>query len=156
MKEIIRSHKVVIRLLQSLLVLLMFIVGCGPASTPCGNFTFTGTGNSGIRGANIRVNFAFNPSLCSSTCNCDTICYIQCVRIIDQTTGNYLAPNTDQQNRIVTGSTTAAYNGWAVDRLSNRNWGYYGRYNNGTFASTIILGNNSSTATLFDTPSGCR
>jgi hypothetical protein len=134
--------------------IIIYIDGCGPASNPCGTFTFTGTANSAIRGANIQVDFAFDPSFCSSICNCNTICYIQCVRIIDLATGNYLAPNTDQQNRIVTGNATAAFNGWAVDRLSNRIWGYYGRYNNGTFATTIITGSNTTTATLFDTPSG--
>ena len=139
---------------QLLFIFILVFVGCGPASTPCGNFTFTGTGNSPIRGADIQVDFAFNPALCSSTCNCNTICYIQCVRIIDISTGNYLAPNSDQQNRIITGNATTAYNGWSIDRLSDRNWGYYGRNNNGTFASSIVTGSNSSTATLLDTPSG--
>jgi hypothetical protein len=35
---------------------------------------------------------------------------------------------------MVTGNATVAYNGWAVDRLQERVWGYYGRYNDGTFA----------------------
>jgi hypothetical protein len=109
---------------------------------------------SGIRGADIQVDFAFNPALCSSDCDCNTICYIQCVRIIDLETGNYLAPNTDQQNRIVTGNATEAFNGWALDRLSNRDWGYYGRYNDGSFATTIVTGSNTATATLFDVPRG--
>src|SRR5690349_7723719 len=105
----------------------MLLLRCGPATNPCGNFTFTGTGNSSIRGANIQIDFNFNPANCGQNCNCNTICYIQIVRIIDRQTGNFLAPNTDQQNRIVTGRSAATLNGWAIDRLSDRNWGYYGR-----------------------------
>jgi hypothetical protein len=148
------TQRIINHLLKLSLFFIMFVIGCGTASTPCGNFTFTGTGNSSIRGANIQVDFAFNPSSCSSNCNCNTICYIQCVRIIDIQTGNFLSPNADQEDRIVVGNATAAYNGWSIDRLSNRNWGYYGRNNDGTFAGTIITGSNASTATLFDTPRG--
>jgi len=43
--------------------------------------------------------------------------------------------------------------GWYVDRLTGRNWGYYGRNNNGTFASTLTPGNNNTDAILFDSPS---
>jgi hypothetical protein len=154
MKVIDSRKRILIHLMKLLFGFVFFFTGCGPASTPCGTFTFTGTGNSPIRGANIQVDFAFNPSACSKTCNCAKICYIQCVRILDLPTGNYLAPNTDQANRTVTGNATPAYNGWAIDRLSDRNWGYYGRNNNGTFAGTIVTGSNSTTATLFDTPSG--
>lgn len=143
-----------VHLSRLLFAFLMLVIGCGPASTPCGNFTFTGTANSPNRGVNIQVDFAFNPALCSSSCSCTTICYIQCIRILDLQTGNYMAPNTDQQNRMVTGNATAAYNGWAIDRLSNRNWGYYGRNNNGTFSGTITTGSNTATATLIDAPSG--
>ena len=154
MKKKNSTIRIIYHLLKLVFIFMMLVVGCGPASNPCGTFTFTGTGNSPIRGANIQVDFAFNPSSCSSTCTCNTICYIQCVRIIDINTGNFLSPNTDQTNRIVTGNATAAYNGWAIDRLSNRVWGYYGRNNDGTFAGTIITGSNSTTATLFDVPRG--
>jgi hypothetical protein len=154
MKVNLFNRSQIIHLTKLLFAFLVFVIGCGPASSPCGTFTFTGTGNSSIRGANIQVDFAFNPATCSSNCTCNTICYIQCVRILDQPTGNFLAPNSDQQNRIVTGNTSAAFNGWAIDRLSGRNWGFYGRNNDGTFASTITTGSNTKTATLFDTPSG--
>jgi hypothetical protein len=76
------------------------------------------------------------------------------VRIIDRVTGNFLAPNSDQQNRIVTGDPDATQNGWAVDRLAGRNWGYYGRNNDGSFASTLTPGSNTTAAVLRDTPSG--
>ena len=139
------------------LLSLLFIFGltrCGQQTNPCGVFTFTGTGNSAIRGANIQVDFNFNPAACNKNCNCNTICYVQIVRIIDRTTGNFLAPNSDQQNRIVTGRAEATSNGWAIDRLSGRNWGFYGRNNDGTFASTLTTGSNTTTSTLRDTPSG--
>jgi hypothetical protein len=80
--------------------------------------------------------------------------YVQIVRIIDLSNGNYLAPNTDQQNRIVTGRADPALNGWAVDRLSGRIWGYYGRNNDGSFASTLTPGNDTTAAVLRDSPSG--
>jgi hypothetical protein len=97
----------------------------------------------------------FNPAACSApACTCNTIAYVQIVRIIDQNTGDFLSPNSEQTNRIVTGRATQALNGWAVDRLSGRVWGYYGRNNDGTFASTLTPGSNTTAATLRDTPSG--
>lgn len=142
-------------LLSSLTVIAVIVMlnGCGDPTAPCGTITFTGSPHSS-RGINCQVDFSFNPGACNSNCNCNTICYVQIVRIIDRTTGAFLAPNTDQQNRIVTGRAGAWLNGWSIDRLSGRNWGYYGRNNDGTFASTIITGSNTTTATLFDAPSG--
>jgi hypothetical protein len=139
--------------LAVIITAMVLLAGCGDPTAPCGTFTFTGSPHSD-RGVNVQVDFNFNPANCSATCTCNTICYIQIVRIIDRNTGAFLAPNTDQQNRTVTGRSGAWLNGWAIDRLSNRNWGYYGRNNDGNFASTIVTGSNTSTATLFDTPSG--
>lgn len=134
------------------LVIALF-TGCGPATFPCGEFTFAGSPHSS-RGIDMTLNFDFDPAICTTTCTCDTIAYIQIVRIIDINTGAFLSPNSDQTNRIVTGRATAALNGWAVDRLSGRVWGYYGRNNNGTFASTLTPGSNTSDAILRDSPSG--
>jgi len=134
-------------------MLALLAAGCGTPTHPCGRFTFTGSPHSN-RGINAQVDFDFDPAACGAVCNCATICYVQIVRIIDIDTGNFLAPNTDQQNRIVTGDADATQNGWAVDRLSGRIWGYYGRNNDGTFASTLTPGSNTSTATLRDAPSG--
>src|SRR5262249_34634302 len=78
--------------------------------------------------------------------------YVQIIRIIDRDTGAFLSPNTDQTNRMVTGAD-ATLNGWAVDRLSERNWGYYGRNNDGSFASTLTPGSNTSAAVLRHEPS---
>lgn len=135
------------------LLLALLAFACGNPTFPCGTFGFTGAAHNN-RGVNVTVNFNFNPATCGATCNCTTICYVQIIRVIDRDTGNFLAPNTDQQNRIVTGTGNATQDGWAVDRLSGRVWGYYGRNNDGTFASTLTPGSNTSVATLRDTPSG--
>lgn len=133
--------------------IVLFAVGCGSPTHPCGAFTFNGSPN-GDRGENITDSFAFNPSQCHSNCTANTIAYLQIVRIVDLQTGEFLAPSSQQQARIVTGQSEAVYNGWAIDRLDGRVWGYYGRNNDGSFASTLTPGSNSSPAVLFDSPSG--
>ena len=135
------------------LAAICLVWSCGDPTVPCGTFTFIGAPHTS-RGITMSLDFDFNPATCSETCTCGTICYVQIVRIIDMDTGGFLSPNSDQTNRIVTGRAEATSNGWAVDRLSNRVWGYYGRNNNGTFASTLTTGSNTTTATLLDTPSG--
>lgn len=135
------------------IVLSALVLSCGNPTQPCGTFTFTGAATTN-RGVDVVVNFNFNPTTCGATCTCNKIVYIQIVRIIDRNTGNFLAPNSDQQNRIVTGDASDTQNGWAVDRLAGRIWGYYGRNNDGTFASTLTPGSNAAAAILRDTPSG--
>jgi len=133
---------------------LASVTGCGPATLPCGTLTFTGSpiANGGI---NCQVSFLFNPATCgAAACQCNKIAYVQIVRIIDRDTGDYLQPFSEQANRMVTGNPTVAYNGWAVDRLAGRVWGYYGRNNDGTFAGTLTPGSNTVAAVLRDTPSG--
>jgi hypothetical protein len=75
------------------------------------------------------------------------------VRIIDLDTGNFVSPGPQQQARTVTGQTNPAYNGWAVDRLEGKKWGYYGRNDDGSFASSLTPGGNLSPAILRDFPS---
>lgn len=136
------------------IALLAALAACGPATVPCGAFTFTGSSipNGGI---NCQVSFAFNPATCSAAaCQCNQIAYVQMVRIVDLDTGDHLQPFAEQANRMVTGNPTPAFNGWAVDRLQGRVWGYYGRNNDGTFASTLTPGSNTTAAVLRDTPSG--
>ena len=142
------------RMVAIALSLALLAAGCGHASSPCGTFAFTGAKHSN-RGVDVTVTFTFDPTNCGApSTTATTIAYIQIVRIIDIDTGGFLAPNSDQQNRIVTGQTQTSLNGWAVDRLSGRVWGYYGRNNDGTFASTITTGSNSTNAVLRDSPSG--
>jgi hypothetical protein len=135
-----------------LVICALLALSCGNPTQPCGAFTFNATPIS--RGENVNVNFNFNPALCGAACTCNTIAYIQIVRVVDRNTGAFLAPNSDQQNRIVTGQADATQNGWSVDRLSGRVWGYYGRNNDGVFSPTLTTGSNTSTATLRDMPSG--
>lgn len=134
-------------------ILLLVLAACGNQTVPCGTFTFSGAPN-GNRGVNISTTFNFNPANCSATCTSNMNIYIQIVRIIDRDTGNFLAPTSDQQNRIVTGQSQATMNGWAVDRIDNRVWGYYGRNNDGTFASYLTPGSNNTPAILGDGPFG--
>lgn len=147
------------RVLGPLLALLLLpIVGaCGAATQPCGTFAFTGSPHSN-RGITMSLDFTFNPTGCAATGspNAQTVAYVQIVRIIDQTTGAFLSPNSEQTNRIVTGQSNTVFNGWAVDRLAGRTWGYYGRNNDSTFAATLTTGSSTSTATLRDVPSGWR
>jgi len=139
--------------LTALAALALLMTSCGPATTPCGTFNFTGSPHTN-RGINVSLDFDFDPAACSApACTCNTVAWVQIVRIIDIQTGNYLSPNSDQTNRLVTGQA-AHLNGWAVDRISGRDWGYYGRNNNGTFASYVTTGSNSTDAVLGDTPSG--
>src|SRR2546430_2443122 len=140
--------------LALLIVALAALTSCGNPTLPCGNFAFNGSPN-GNRGIDATVTFNFSPASCKApAASSTTMAYVQIVRIIDLSNGNYLAPNSDQQNRIVTGRADATLNGWAVDRLSERIWGYYGRNNDGTFASTLTPGNDSTAAVLRDSPSG--
>ncbi len=138
----------------TVVALIAVLSACGPATVPCGTFTFTGSpiANGGI---DCEVSFSFSPVACgAAACQCNTIAYIQIVRIIDRDTGNYLQPFAEQSNRMVTGNATVAFNGWAVDRLQGRVWGYYGRNNDGTFAGTLTPGSNTTAAVLRDTPQG--
>lgn len=102
----------------------------------------------------MTVNFAFNPATCGANCICNKICYVQIVRIIDRDTGEFLQPHSEQRNRMVTGTADATQNGWAVDRLAGKVWGYYGRNDDGSFASTLTPGSNTTPTILRDSPSG--
>jgi hypothetical protein len=147
-----RRHSIQ-KILASLVLLAVLAIACGTPTLPCGTFSFTGAPHAN-RGVNVSVTFNFNAATCgAAACNCNTICYIQIVRIIDRDTGNFLAPSTEQQNRIVT-TGTPTQNGWAVDRIDNRKWGYYARFDSGTFDTYLTTGSNTTPAILNDSPSG--
>lgn len=135
-----------------LTLFLLLAAACGTPTLPCGTLTYTGAPHTN-RGINTRVDFNFNPATCGAACTCNRIAYIQIVRIIDRNTGAFLAPGPEQQNRIVTTGPDATQNGWALDRIDGRTWGYYGRNNDGTFA-LVTPGSNTTTATLVDGPAG--
>lgn len=132
-------------------VALLISAGCGKPTVPCGGFTFSGTPKGQFQ-MKVAVDFSSNPSACGASCSCNKIAWVQIVRIIDIASGDFLAPNSDQANRTVTGQADATLNGWAVDRVSNRKWGYFGRFDDGTFDSDVIVGSNSTPAILTDEP----
>ncbi|HKS21847.1 MAG TPA: hypothetical protein VJZ76_03530 [Thermoanaerobaculia bacterium] len=131
---------------------IVLSTACGNPTFPCGTFLFQGTGHTN-GGVNVFVHFDFDPATCGATCTCNSVVYIQIVRVIDRDTGDFLAPGPEQKNRIVTGDTDATQNGWAVDRIDGRTWGYYGRNNDGTFA-LVVPGSNTTDARLEDGPRG--
>jgi len=113
---------------------------------PCGSFTFTGTPATGAsNGIDMDLRFAFDPAACGSNCNTTTICYIQMVRTYDYDEGTYSYISEEHEARAI------AY-GWYIDRLSGKEWGYYGRNDDGSFAGNLSPGNNSQDAILYDGP----
>jgi len=140
-----------VKLVTCFVALAVLAVACGTPTLPCGTFTYSGTPSGHY--LNVSVNFNFNPATCGATCTCNKIVYIQIVRVVDRTTGNFLAPGPEQQARIVTG-LSPTQDGWSVDRIDGRVWGYYGRNNDGTFASYLTPGSNTSPAILGDGPGG--
>jgi len=67
------------------------------------------------------------------------------VRTYNLSDGTYSYISEEHEARAI------AY-GWYVDRLSGRVWGYYGRNNDGTWASILTPGNNTTNAVLRDAP----
>lgn len=114
----------------------------------CGEFTFTGTIEDTTRqnGIDMDLRFGFDPAACGSDCVSDLVCYIQIVRTVDLEDGTYIYPSTEKRDR-------ATDEGWYLDRLAGRIWGYYGRYDDGSFAATLQTGSNNRDAILYDRPS---
>jgi hypothetical protein len=76
-----RRHSIQ-KILASLVLLAVLAIACGTPTLPCGTFSFTGAPHAN-RGVNVSVTFNFNAATCgAAACNCNTICYIQIVRII--------------------------------------------------------------------------
>lgn len=129
-----------------LLFALLPILSCVRLE-PCGSFTFTGTeyDTEYQNGVDMNISFDFNPATCSSECTCDPVCYIQIVRTVDLEDGTYLYPSSEKEDR-------ATSDGWYIDRLAGRKWGYYGRNDDGSFASTLDTGSETEPAILYDSP----
>jgi hypothetical protein len=135
-------------------LVLTSLTACGTATTPCGTFGFTGSPRTD-GGVNAQVSFHFTPTTCGLAADSPfTQAYVQIVRVINRDDGSFLAPGPQQQNRIVTGRASATQNGWSVDRLEGKTWGYYGRNDDGTFAGTLTPGNTTTDAVLRDAPHG--
>jgi hypothetical protein len=125
---------------------LLVLSACDPVP-PCGDFTFTGTkvDSPTENGIDMNVSFNFDPSRCGANCAGSVVAYVQMVRTVDLEDFNYIYPSSEKAGR-------ATDDGWYIDRLENRIWGYYGRNNDGSFASTLDLGSDSEPAILFDAP----
>jgi hypothetical protein len=94
----------------------------------------------------MQLSFDFNPGDCGVDCKCDPVAYIQIVRTVDSETEAFLYPSSEKEDR-------ANENGWYLDRLEGKIWGYYGRNDDGTFASNMAPGTQDDPAILFDSPS---
>lgn len=132
-------------------VLALTMAGCISDCKPltgCGIFTFTGSkvDTATANGLDMNLSFDFNPADCGSGCTCDPVAYIQIVRTVDQENGTFIFPSSEKEER-------ANPNGWYIDRLEGKIWGYYGRNDDGTFASTLDPGSDTENAVLFDAPS---
>jgi hypothetical protein len=130
------------------LILVSGILGaCNPTGR-CGTFGFTGSLNdsSTNNGINASVDFDLNPSACGSPATCDLVAWVQIVRTLDLDTFAGLYPSSEKADR-------ATADGWYIDRVAGRIWGYYGRNDDGSFASYVTTGSDTSTATLGDAPS---
>lgn len=141
-----RLHRRLVVMLSILLVWAA-LSSCTPTSA-CGSFGFTGSVNdtSTSNGISASVDFDFTPSACGSAATCNLVAFVQIVRTLDLHDATALYPSTEKQDR-------ATADGWYIDRLAGRIWGYYGRNDDGTWASTVTTGSNTTTATLRDSPS---
>ena len=140
-------------LLWQLPMIVIFSSCTDQCTDPCGVFNFldihvidTETmGTSVYNGWEMTVEFDFNPDDCGVECTCNKVAWVQILRSIDQSDGTYLYLNEEKEDR-------ATSEGWHVDRLQGREWGYYGRNDNGTFASSVTTGSDATTASLYDRP----
>jgi hypothetical protein len=120
-------------------------------TTPCGTFDFIGAPNVPMRGADVTVKFDFDPLLCSAVCASNTVAYVQVIRILDRHTGAYMAPHSEQADRLVQDQPELEMNGWSVDRVQTRKWGQFGRFDDGSFApERVVTGSNITQSILSD------
>jgi hypothetical protein len=126
--------------------LLLGLSSCTPVPR-CGNFTFNGTkvDTAGSNGIDMDVSFDFNPAGCGSSCTCNPVAYVQIVRTVDMQDFTYIYPSEEKQDR-------ATEDGWYIDRLAGKKWGYYGRNDDGSFAGTLTPGSETTNAILRDSP----
>jgi hypothetical protein len=128
---------------------LLFLSACArQCTTPVGEFQLHDRGVLDSRESNgweIDLDFAFAPASHGVSCTCNKVVFVQMVRSVDHENGAYLYPSAEKQNR-------ATAEGWYIDRIPNRIWGYYGRNDDGSFASTITVGTDTTTANLYDFP----
>lgn len=133
-------------------------VGCGSSVKQCGRFEFTSSvdqNSTGVAGL-FQLDFYHEPSKCASPCTCEKIWFIQILRPIDVNTGEIIQPHPAQQDRMVK-DADPAMNGWAVDRIERRKFGYYGMKDDGTLdaplksGESMEFGSSTSPARMHDT-----
>lgn len=139
------------RTVVALILTFTLVSGILSACTPtgrCGTFGFTGSVNDSPtnNGITASVDFDLTPVSCGSTATCDLVAWVQIVRTLDLDTFVGLFPSSEKADR-------ATADGWYIDRVAGRVWGYYGRNDDGSFASYVTTGSDTSTATLGDSPS---
>ena len=130
-------------------MMLLFLTACTRYCTvPCGTFELQDLGvrdTATQNGWNMELDFSFAPADCGVECTCNKVVYVQMLRSVDHEDGTFLYASTEKEDR-------ATAEGWHIDRLAGRIWGYYGRYDDGSFATTITVGSDTTTATLRDFP----
>jgi hypothetical protein len=86
------------------------------------------------------------------------------IRFTDQTddhAGEHFQPSGDQEDRMIKGNANPAFNGWAIDRVDDQVWAFYGRNNDGSFDDLahdptrgslwhIQIGSNTTNAVIRD------
>jgi len=149
--EVARGKRRLAGRLAFLACLIVMLARCGSPTKPCGTFGFTGTPST-EQGVDAQVDFSFTPDTCGVACTCTEVAYVQMVRFMDLDTGAFFAPNSQQEDRMVTGLADGTQNGWAIDRTSNRVWGHYGRRDDGSFFAYVTTGSNTTVAAMKDWP----
>ncbi|MEE9128782.1 MAG: hypothetical protein V3T84_02100 [Phycisphaerales bacterium] len=121
------------------------LAGCPPIN-PCGVFVYTGSiVDTSSNGVDMSLSFDFDPAACGRSCSSELIPYVQMVRTWSFEDGTPLYPSAEKEDR-------ATKNGWYIDRVAGRIWGYYGRNDDGSFAPYLTPGTNSTLAVLGDSP----
>jgi hypothetical protein len=99
-----------------------------PLPNNCGSFTFqpedVGFGVPPGVQALFTLWFGHKSQGCPVTCGRHW--FIQAIRPMDLDTGKFLHPNDTQQDRMTHDNDDNFYNGWAIDRKEDKNFGYYG------------------------------
>jgi hypothetical protein len=132
--------------------------GSSVPTRACGDFQLDGQPHD-YGGVIAKLFFTFAPSQqkCGvAACTCTKIAYLQVIRARDMDKSRYIQPFEEQEERMVV-STTPELNGWAVDRLSENNWGFFGAMNTTpiTFNDKVEVGTNGQPqqdATMRDRP----
>ncbi|MEJ2322468.1 MAG: hypothetical protein P8Z31_09075 [Gammaproteobacteria bacterium] len=111
---------------------VLLLTGCTRSCTvPCGEFELHDRGildTATSNGWEMDLDFDFNPDECGVECTCNKVVFVQIVRSVDHEDGTYIYPSSEKEDRA------------------------YGRNDDGSFAGTITVGSDTTTANLYDFP----